>query len=719
MMTATTRKRLWLTLSALLLTALSAIAQAPQSFTYQAVVRDASGRLVADEYVGVRLTLLQGSEDGTAVYTDQQRVRTDHKGLFSLLIGHAQQPLRGIDWAHGPYFLRSEVDLRGGTDYTISTTQQLLSVPYALHARTADSLASGTIAEHDPLFAAWNKDYYSLINRPTIPTVPTNVSAFTNDAGYLTSFTETQVLSISHDTIYLTGGSFVKLPAAAVGFSGDYNDLTNKPTLATVATSGDYNDLTNKPTIPTNVSAFTNDAGYLTSFSEAQVLSIGHDTIYLTGGSFVKLPAGFSGNYADLTGKPTLATVATSGDYNDLTNKPTIPTVPTNVSALTNDAGYLTSYSETQTLAQVVALGNTAGAQVKGVSNPTEALDAVNLQTLNSAVSDAVSAAVASLTHRYDSITTAQAHRYDSITARQQHVIDSLNAQLASINSPFTADGATRSTFSISAGKAVKFSRGNLQYNAAQGTHAVSGGGTAQGTWRFAEHQYDYIGSANSNISSSYNGWIDLFGWGTSGWNSGAVAWQPWSTSISSPDYYPGGSYTNSLTGAYANADWGVYNAISNGGNQPGQWRTLTKDELAYLFDTRTASTVNGTANARYAKAAVNGVSGMILFPDSYTHPDGIAQPTNINNGNANYTGNTYTTTDWAAMEAAGCVFLPAAGSRAGTSVNYFGAIGCYWTSSSSNSYFAYELGFHSGSYCASSSNAMRYAGYAVRPVQD
>ena len=73
--------------------------------------------------------------------------------------------------------------------------------------------------------------------------------------------------------------------------------------------------------------------------------------------------------------------------------------------------------------------------------------------------------------------------------------------------------------FSVSRGMTVYFSPGNLQWSAT-GTHAISGGGTASGTWRFAEHQWDIIGEDNQNISSSYRGWIDLFGWGTSGYNS-------------------------------------------------------------------------------------------------------------------------------------------------------------------------------------------------------
>ncbi len=381
-----------------------AMAQAPQKMTYQAVVRDNNGQLVSNGNVGVRITIVRGSETGTEVYSQTETVRTNDNGLFTTMIGGAG--FDAIDWGNGPYYLKSEVDPDGGTNYILTTTQQMVSVPYALHAGTVDSIIGGVnFTESDPIFSAWNKDYNDLINKPTIPT---NVSELTNDAGYLTSFTETQVLSISNDTIYLTGGSYVKLPT---GFSGDYNDLTNRPTIPTVPTnvneltndagyitdftetqvlsisndtiyltggsyvklpagfSGDYNDLTNKPTIPTvptNVSELTNDAGYLTSFTEAQVLSIGHDTIYLTGGSYVKLPAGFSGNYNDLTNKPTIPTVPTNvseftndagyitsysetdpvftawnKDYNDLINKPTIPIVPTNVSDFTNDAGYL------------------------------------------------------------------------------------------------------------------------------------------------------------------------------------------------------------------------------------------------------------------------------------------------------------------------------------------------------------------------------------------
>ena len=272
-------------------------------------------------------------------------------------------------------------------------------------------------------------------------------------------------------------------------------------------------------------------------------------------------------------------------------------------------------------------------------------------------------------------------------------------------SSPFDQNGASNAVFTVASGHTVHFSRGNLQYQA------------STGTWRFAEHQWDYIGYANSNISSTYTGWIDLFGWGTSGWNSGATAYQPWATSTTSSYYYPGGSYTNSLVGAYANADWGVYNAISNGGNQAGMWRTLTGVEWNYLLYNRAASTINGEANARYAKAVVNGVNGLVLFPDNFTMPSGMSYPTGINTEDASYTSNTYTESQWSQMEGAGCIFLPAAGDRYGTVVNGVGASGRYWSSSYNYESYAWGVYFNSGSVYMYYSD--RLYGRSIRLVRD
>ena len=152
-----------------------AFAQAPEKFTYQAVVRNASNSLIANAQVSVRVSILQGSANGSAVYVETQTATTNANGLMTLSIGGGsvqQGTFANIDWASGPFFLKTETDPNGGSNYSVTTTQQLLSVPYALYAKTAENGFSG--------------DYNDLTNTPTIPTVPTNVSTFTNDAGYLT-----------------------------------------------------------------------------------------------------------------------------------------------------------------------------------------------------------------------------------------------------------------------------------------------------------------------------------------------------------------------------------------------------------------------------------------------------------------------------------------------------------------------------------------------------
>lgn len=91
-------------------------------------------------------------------------------------------------------------------------------------------------------------------------------------------------------------------------------------------------------------------------------------------------------------------------------------------------------------------------------------------------------------------------------------------------------------------------------------------------------------------------------------------------------------------------------------------WRTPSADEWNYVLKTRSASTVNGTAHGRFAKATVADKAGLIIFPDWYKHPDGVTRPRNVNIDNCDYNVNTYDATAWSEMEDAGCVFLPAAG---------------------------------------------------------
>lgn len=242
--------------------------------------------------------------------------------------------------------------------------------------------------------------------------------------------------------------------------------------------------------------------------------------------------------------------------------------------------------------------------------------------------------------------------------------------------------------FSVAAGKQVIFSIGNLQYKA------------SSNKWQFAENQYDMIGADNANIASNYSGWIDLFGWGTSGYNSK----YPYMTSDSENQY---GDGANDIAGT--DYDWGVFATIANGNNEA--WRTLTKAEWEYLLQTRT------NAADKWGNATVADVPGLIILPDAWTTPAGLSfaaqQP--------DWTTNTYSANQWRAMENAGAVFLPAAARRDGTTIMSIDADvrrGYYWTSTANGNGSAYAVRFTEDD-PASLINDLRLYGYAVRLARD
>ena len=134
-------KKLYTLLAVVLITA-SSFAQAPEKMSYQAVIRDSGDALVANQAVGMQISILQGSASGTAVYTETQIPTSNVNGLVTLEIGTGTttDDFSTIDWATGPYFIKTETDPTGGTTYTITGTSQLLSVPYALYAKQAQSV---------------------------------------------------------------------------------------------------------------------------------------------------------------------------------------------------------------------------------------------------------------------------------------------------------------------------------------------------------------------------------------------------------------------------------------------------------------------------------------------------------------------------------------------------------------------------------------------------
>ena len=116
------------------------IAQSPEKMKYQAVIRDNNGHVVTNQAIGMKISILQGDLPGTVVYTETQSLLSNAQGLTSTEIGTGSVVLGDfstIDWANGPYFLQIETDPTGGTNYTVTGTNQLLSVPYAMHAESA------------------------------------------------------------------------------------------------------------------------------------------------------------------------------------------------------------------------------------------------------------------------------------------------------------------------------------------------------------------------------------------------------------------------------------------------------------------------------------------------------------------------------------------------------------------------------------------------------
>ena len=284
----------------------------------------------------------------------------------------------------------------------------------------------------------------------------------------------------------------------------------------------------------------------------------------------------------------------------------------------------------------------------------------------------------------------------------------------------FNAIGASNNLFSIGNGFFVRFSIGNLQYSAS-GSHAVATGGTLSGTWRFAANQADCIGSANSNIAPNYNGYIDLFAWGTSGWSGGTENYHPYDRSVDDSLYYINGDPDNEMIGPYRFADWGIFNAISNGGNQAGLWRTLLMREWwEVLYYRSTYTNLTNVSNPRYVKATVGDMQGVILFPDTYFHPEGVPEPVSVNTRDIYYTDNIYPLEQWVLMEAAGCVFIPAAGYRSNVLIYQVGVQGRYASANRGKEgydKYSYHWGF--GEDWFSTFAFKRHLGYSVRLVQD
>ncbi|MBR1564626.1 MAG: BACON domain-containing protein [Paludibacteraceae bacterium] len=221
-------------------------------------------------------------------------------------------------------------------------------------------------------------------------------------------------------------------------------------------------------------------------------------------------------------------------------------------------------------------------------------------------------------------------------------------------------DYDSKMCFSVSDTTKVIFAPGNLQYQA------------STGTWRFAEHQWDIIGDDNKNISDSYDGWIDLFGWGTG--NNPTLT----STSISKYSTF---------------TDWGV-NPVSNGGNTANKWRTPKADEWRYLLNKR------NNAKSLMSSATVNGIHGCIFLPDNY-----FSNTIRFTPNAPDWSTNDYSVEQWQELEDLGAVFLPNTGYRSGTGMFAITNLACYWSSKLAGNDLANVLIIQNGKTVATGGN--------------
>jgi len=216
-------------------------AQAPQKFSYQTVVRNASNQLLVGQTVGIKISILQGSANGSAVYAETHAPQTNSNGLATLEIGGGtllSGNFANINWANGPFFVKTETDPNGGNNYTITNTSQLLSVPYALYAVTAGNntpgpqgpagqnganVQNGTNGQNG--LNCWDLDGDGVndasedVNNDGIWNV-IDCRGTQGPAGNPATDDQSLSVSLNGDTLYLQNGGFVIIPGLSAANNG-------------------------------------------------------------------------------------------------------------------------------------------------------------------------------------------------------------------------------------------------------------------------------------------------------------------------------------------------------------------------------------------------------------------------------------------------------------------------------------------------------------------
>ncbi|MBU1717678.1 MAG: hypothetical protein KKA07_01265, partial [Bacteroidetes bacterium] len=301
-------------LAGLLFAALMAVAQAPQTFKYQAAARNTQGDIMANKLVSFRISILSDSPIGNAVYVETHNTATNEYGLVTLVIGSGT-PVSGsmttIDWGSAEYFLKTEIDLTGGSSYDFVGTSQLLSVPYAFYAETAANAADD-----------FDKDASNELQ--TISKTGNTVTLSQGGGTFTDADTDAQTLTLNGNTIGITNGNSIVLPPDNDGDTTNElqtitrtgTDITLSKSGGTISIADNDNNATNElqtisktgstVTLSQSGGSFTDEVDDADNnpTNEIQVLSFSNDTLYLSNGSQV-----FLGAYTDNTDNQTISIV--------------------------------------------------------------------------------------------------------------------------------------------------------------------------------------------------------------------------------------------------------------------------------------------------------------------------------------------------------------------------------------------------------------------------
>jgi len=317
-------KRLSISFAAILIASLC-FAQSPESIKYQAVVRNIDGSIVDDQSVSFKMEILVGSATGTAIYTETHTTTTNDYGLVHLDIGEgtSTDDFSSIDWGDDEYFLQVSIDLAGGTSYTILGASQFLSVPYALHAKTAENL-SGSITELDPIYSASESanitagDIANLANLSGINTGDQDLSALATRSA-LTDSTLAVRSALTDSTLAVRSALTDSTLAVRSALTDSTLAVRSALTDSTLAVRSALTDstLAVRSALADTAQDIRAD---IPDAEEGAEMNVQSDWIESTITSD-----------AYIANKPALAAVALSGDYDDLTNLPVTDGSETNI----------------------------------------------------------------------------------------------------------------------------------------------------------------------------------------------------------------------------------------------------------------------------------------------------------------------------------------------------------------------------------------------------